>query len=72
MTRQTSKGTCTFCHGEFSKSAMVRHLETCGQRAITEAKAGSHQKVQKTRKFHLWWRDATFRCTGCIWKLQPA
>jgi hypothetical protein len=46
MTRQTSKGMCTFCHGEFSKSAMTRHLETCEQRAITEAKASSRQKAQ--------------------------
>src|SRR5712691_7689021 len=53
MTRRTSKGTCTFCHGEFSKSAMTRHLETCEQRAITEAKAGSRQKAQQTRKLHL-------------------
>ncbi len=53
MSRQTSKGTCTFYHGEFSKSAMARHLETCEQKAITEAKAGSHQKVQKTRKYHI-------------------
>src|SRR5258708_16817943 len=53
MARQTSKGTCSFCHGEFSKSAMTRHLETCEQRAITEAKAGSRQKAQQTRKLHL-------------------
>ena len=53
MTRQTSKGTCTFCHGEFSKAAMSRHLETCQQRAAAEAKAGGRQKTQKTSKFHL-------------------
>jgi Plasmid pRiA4b ORF-3-like protein len=53
MARQTSKGICTFCHGEFSKSAMTRHLEACEQRATAEAKAGSKQKAQKTRKFHL-------------------
>ena len=53
MARQTSKGTCTFCHDEFSKSAMTRHLETCEQRAITEAKAGSRQKAQQIRKLHL-------------------
>src|SRR6266496_1863844 len=52
MAKQTSKGTCTFCHGDFSKSAITRHLETCEQRAITEAKAGNRQKPQKTRKFH--------------------
>ena len=50
MARQTSKGTCSFCHGEFSKSAMSRHLEACEQRAIAEAKAGGRQQ---TRKFHL-------------------
>ena len=53
MARQTSKGICTFCHGEFSKSAMTRHLEACEQRATAEAKAGGRQKAQKTRKFHL-------------------
>ena len=53
MARQTSKGICTFCHSELSKSAMTRHLEGCEQRAITEAKAGSKQKAQPTRKLHL-------------------
>jgi len=53
MARQTSKGICTFCHGEFSKSAINRHLETCEQRARAEAKAGSGRKVQKIRTFHL-------------------
>src|SRR5438132_2925654 len=53
MARQTSKGICTFCHGEFSKSAMTRHLETCQQRVAAEAKTGSRQKAQQTRKFHL-------------------
>jgi hypothetical protein len=53
MARQTSKGICTFCHSEFSKSAMTRHLETCEQKAITEAKADSRQKAQQTRKLHL-------------------
>ena len=53
MARQISKGTCTFCHSELSKSAMTRHPETCEQRAITEAKAGSRQKAQQTRKLHL-------------------
>ena len=53
MARQTSKGICTFCRGEFSKSAMTRHLETCEQRASTEAKAGSRRKAQQIRTFHL-------------------
>src|SRR6266566_2621386 len=53
MARQTSKGTCAFCRGEFSKSAMTRHLETCEQRMLTEAKAGSKQQAQPTRKLHM-------------------
>src|SRR5258708_31824780 len=53
MTRQTSKGTCSFCHTELSKSAMTRHLEACQPRAIAEAQTGGRQKAQKTRKFHL-------------------
>ena len=53
MARQTSKGICAFCQGEFSKSAMTRHLETCEQRTITEAKTESRRKAQKIRTFHL-------------------
>ncbi len=53
MARQTSKGVCAICHGEFSKSAMTRHLEACQQRAIPEGKAVGHQKAQKSKKFHL-------------------
>lgn len=53
MARQTSKGICAFCHGEFSKSAMTRHLETCEQRTITEAKTESRRKAQKIGTFHL-------------------
>src|SRR5947209_7867510 len=53
MARQTSKGTCTFCHGEFSKSGMTRHLETCEQRAVAEAKAVGRQNAQKTTRMHL-------------------
>ncbi len=53
MTRQISKGTCTFCHGEFSKASMTRHLESCEQRVAIQAEAGSHQKAQKTGAFHL-------------------
>ena len=53
MARQTSKGICTFCREEFSKSTMTRHLETCEQRVSTEAKAGSRWKAQQIRTFHL-------------------
>lgn len=53
MARQASKGICTFCQGEFSKSAMSRHLETCQQRTTTGAKAAGRQKAQRASKFHL-------------------
>lgn len=53
MARQASKGVCTFCHGEFSKSVMTKHLQTCPQRAITASKAVGRQKAQRTSKFHL-------------------
>jgi|SRR6266571_684675 hypothetical protein len=53
MTRQTSKGKCSFCQAEFSKSGMTRHLETCKQREPAEARTGSRQKAQETKKFHL-------------------
>jgi Plasmid pRiA4b ORF-3-like protein len=53
MTRQTSKGTCAFCHRELSKSSMTRHLEACEQRVAVQAEAESHQKAQKTKAFHL-------------------
>lgn len=52
MTRQTSKGICNFCHAEYSKSGMTRHLETCKQRASAEGQTGSRQKRGKTRTFH--------------------
>src|SRR5947209_16613816 len=53
MTRQISKGTCTFCHREMSKASMTRHLASCEQRVALQAEAGSHRKVHKTRAFHL-------------------
>ncbi len=41
MPRQTSTGTCTFCHGTYSKGAMTRHLRTCKQRQTAlQAPAG--------------------------------
>ncbi len=53
MTRQISKGVCTFCHVEYSKSGMSRHLETCKQRASVEAQTGHDRQAQTIRKFHL-------------------
>ena len=51
MARETTKGTCTFCHGAFSKGPMSRHLASCPQRA-SNANANS-QKQKKTTVFHL-------------------
>ena len=53
MTRQTSKGRCTFCLRELSKSSMTRHLQSCEQRAAIEGERESRQKAQKTTAFHL-------------------
>ncbi len=53
MARRTSKGTCAFCHGEVSKSQMVRHLESCQQRATIQAEAESNSQGQHIRVFHL-------------------
>ncbi|HYU75750.1 MAG TPA: hypothetical protein VEL31_24015 [Ktedonobacteraceae bacterium] len=53
MTRQISKGECTFCHTEYSKSGMTRHLQTCKQRASIEAQTEYHQQAQTTSKLHL-------------------
>lgn len=36
MTRQISKGVCAFCHGEFSKSAMIEDTEFDGEIAVVE------------------------------------
>lgn len=40
MPRQTSKGKCFFCNGEFSKSGMTRHLQTCKKRTATVDSGG--------------------------------
>jgi len=53
MSRQISKGICSFCHKEFSKAGMGRHLESCEQRAAHKAEAGDRPKTKKVRVFHL-------------------
>jgi len=52
MTKQLSKGTCSLCHGEFSKATMTKHLEAC-QRRESEAAAASRKPVRKAKTFHL-------------------
>ena len=34
MTRQMSKGKCSFCNGTFSKATMTKHLKSCPQKKI--------------------------------------
>ena len=54
MTKQLSKGTCSLCHGEFSKATMTKHLEACQRRANdARAEAASSKPGRKTKKFHL-------------------
>ncbi len=53
MTRQTSKGMCTFCHRELSKASMTRHLESCEQRTAIQGERESRQKARKIKVFHL-------------------
>jgi hypothetical protein len=51
--RQPSRGTCALCHGEHSKPAMARHLQTCLQQAGSEPQTGKQQPPRPTRVFHL-------------------
>ncbi len=53
MTRQTSKGTCSFCHRELSKAGMTRHLASCEQRIAMQGERGSRQQAKKIKAFHL-------------------
>ncbi len=53
MTRQTSKGTCTFCHRELSKASMTRHLVSCEQRIAMQGERESRQQATKIKAFHL-------------------
>src|SRR5205085_513797 len=51
-TRETSKGICNFCKGEFEKSKMTQHLKYCKQR-IASMETTSAQEPEKTKLFHL-------------------
>ena len=53
MRRQTSKGTCTFCHRELSKASTTRHLVSCEQRTAMQGEIGSRQKAKKIKTLHL-------------------
>src|SRR5437588_2638454 len=51
-TRETSKGICDFCKGEFDKSKMTKHLKYCKQR-IASMETTRAQEPEKTKLFHL-------------------
>lgn len=53
MTRQTSKGMCSFCHSHLSKASMTRHLASCGQRIAMQGERVSGQQAKKSKVFHL-------------------
>src|SRR6266478_9717728 len=53
MTRQISKGRCTFCHRELSKASMTRHLVSCEQRIAMQGERESRQQAKKIKTFHL-------------------
>ena len=50
--RETTKGICSFCKGEFNKEDMARHLKQCEQRtnSVNEVKGSTKQKI---KFFHL-------------------
>ena len=54
MAKETSKGKCVYCGGEFSKPSMANHLKACKQRlAGMEAVNLGAKKSGKSRIFHL-------------------
>jgi len=53
MTRQMSKGKCSFCNGTFSKVTMAKHLKSCNQREVVLDTSSEERKSQKTKGFHL-------------------
>lgn len=49
--RQLSRGICTLCQREISKSGMARHLDVCRRKALLAA--NDEQPQQKTSTLHL-------------------
>lgn len=45
MTRQMSKGKCSFCNATLGKAAMTKHLKSCKQRkAVSELEGETKSK----------------------------
>ncbi len=54
VTKETTKGICNFCKGEFEKTKMTQHLKYCKQRmAEIAAEAEGSSASQKTNLFHI-------------------
>src|SRR5258708_36504220 len=53
MTRQTSKGTCAFCHRELGKASMSRQMQSCEQRTAMQGEREGRQQAKKIKVFHL-------------------
>lgn len=51
--RAVSQGICAFCHAEFAKTTMTRHLKTCKQRRILLDTQETQTNATKTRLFHI-------------------
>jgi Plasmid pRiA4b ORF-3-like protein len=53
MATASSKGTCSFCKGTYSKAGMARHLTGCKDRAFAMITAPGRKLRQPMRLFHL-------------------
>jgi hypothetical protein len=54
VTKEVSKGICSFCKGQFEKAKMTQHLKYCKQRAAEIAtEIGNTSAPQQTRLFHI-------------------
>ena len=52
IAKDTSRGICHFCKGEFDKGRMTQHLKYCKQRAVNQ-KVENTANAQKTKLVHV-------------------
>lgn len=45
MARTATRGICAFCHGEFAKSGMTRHLTTCSRRPLPDLTVAGQERL---------------------------
>ncbi|MDI6902957.1 MAG: hypothetical protein QMC77_04400 [Methanocellales archaeon] len=53
MTRQTSKGKCSFCNAVLSKAKMTKHLKSCEKRKAALGSSLAMSSARKTKIFHI-------------------